>query len=78
MLCGNNFHVAIARVAGTEGFAFKMAYSYDWEVDAGCHPGSWLGLLEVGFDLPPSGMLGLLHSMEVGFQEAGSRSCQSP
>lgn len=70
--------MAITRVAGTERFTSKMAYSYDWEVDAGCHLSAWLGLLAVGFDLPPSGLLGLLHGMEIGFQEAGSRSCQSP
>lgn len=78
MLCGDNFHVAIARVAGAGGFISKMAYSYDCEVDAGCHLGAWLGFLAFGFDFPPSGLLGLLPSVEVGFQEAGSRSCQSP
>lgn len=33
MHCGDNFHVAKARVAGAEGFTSKMAYSYDCEVE---------------------------------------------
>lgn len=70
--------MAIARVAGAGAFISKVAYSYDCKADAGCHLGASLGLLAVGFDFPPSGLLGLLPSVEVGFQEAGSRSCQSP
>lgn len=70
--------MAITKISGDEGFISKIAHSHDWEVAPGCHLGVWRGLLAAGFDLSPSGLLGLLHSLEVGFQEAGSRSCQSP
>jgi hypothetical protein len=55
--------VAIAKISGAERFISKMAHSYDWEVAPGCHLGAWRGLLAAGFDLSPSGLLRLLHSM---------------
>ena len=66
--------MASAKVAGAGGFISKMAHSSGWQVGPSCFLGTQLGLSAGGFDSPPSELLGLPHSMEARFQEAGSRS----